>query len=109
VACQVLVRLGTSLPKVRARVVRLLDDDGDEGTAAPVPRVSSELIAVLDEARRAAAKGSSEVEPIHLFLAAVEHPDGAAGRMLRAVGVDPEELRRQVADESDDHPGDESG
>jgi hypothetical protein len=28
---------------------------------------------------------------------------------LRAVGVDPEELHRQVVDESDDEPGDESG
>jgi ATP-dependent Clp protease ATP-binding subunit ClpC len=110
VACQVLVKLGASLPKVRARVVRLLDEDGGEATAAPVPRLSSELMAVLDEARRAAeATGAPEVVPIHLFLAAVEHPDGAAGRMLRVVGVDPEELRAQVADESDEESGDESG
>ena len=110
VACQVLVKLGASLPKVRARVVRLLDEDGGEATAAPVPRLSSELMAVLDEARRAAeATGAPEVAPIHLFLAAVEHPDGAAGRMLRVVGVDPEELRAQVADESDEESGDESG
>jgi ATP-dependent Clp protease ATP-binding subunit ClpA len=110
VACQVLVKLGASLPKVRARVVRLLDEGGGEATAAPVPRLSSELMAVLDEARRAAeATGEPEVAPIHLFLAAVEHPDGAAGRMLRVVGIDPEELRAQVADESDDESGDESG
>jgi hypothetical protein len=29
--------------------------------------------------------------------------------MLQVVGVDPEELRRQVMDESDDAPDDESG
>ncbi len=110
VACQVLVRLGATLPKVRARVLELLDDYSGEGAPAPSARLSSELVEVLDEARRAAeATGESEVAPIHLFLAAVEHPDGAAGRMLRVVGVDPGELRRQVLGESDDEPGDESG
>jgi hypothetical protein len=51
-----------------------------------------------------------------MFLAAVQHPDGAAGRMLHVVGVDPVELRRQViaepdepGDESNGQPGDESG
>jgi ATP-dependent Clp protease ATP-binding subunit ClpA len=58
----------------------------------------------------AQARRDSEVRPIHLFLAAVEHPDGAAGRMLQIVGVDPEQLRRQVLDdESDESPDDESG
>ncbi|MGH9288606.1 MAG: Clp protease N-terminal domain-containing protein [Acidimicrobiales bacterium] len=110
VACQVLVRLGATLPKVRARVLELRADYSGEGASAPSAHLSSELVEVLDEARRAAeATGESEVAPIHLFLAAVEHPDGAAGRMLRVVGVDPGELRRQVLGESDDEPGDESG
>lgn len=64
---------------------------------------------MIEEARgEAAAAGESEVAPIHLFLAAVQHPDGAAGRMLHVVGVDPVELRRQVIAEPDE-PGDESG
>jgi ATP-dependent Clp protease ATP-binding subunit ClpC len=110
VACQVLVKLGASLPKVRARVFELLADDGGEGAPAPTPTLSAELRAVIEEARGAAeAAGESEVAPIHLFLAAVERPDGAAGRMLEVVGVDPDELRRQVVDESKDDPGDESG
>jgi ATP-dependent Clp protease ATP-binding subunit ClpC len=110
VACQALVKLGATLPKVRARVFELLADDRGEGAAAPSPTLSAELRTVIDEARgAAAAAGESEVAPIHLFLAAVEHPDGAAGRMLRAVGVDPEALRRQVVDESGGGPGDESG
>jgi ATP-dependent Clp protease ATP-binding subunit ClpC len=110
VAAQVLVTLGADLPKTRARVLQLLDEYGGEHTAGRVPTLSSELTAVLDEARRAAqAKEETEVMPIHLFLAAVEQPDGAAGRMLRVVGIDPEELRRQLSDESDDGPEDESG
>jgi ATP-dependent Clp protease ATP-binding subunit ClpC len=110
VACQVLVRLGASLPKVRARVLQLVADGSGEGAAVPTPSLSSELVAVLDEARRAAEeKGESEILPIHLFLAAVDQPDGAAGRMLQVVGVDPEELRRQLTDESDEGPEDESG
>jgi ATP-dependent Clp protease ATP-binding subunit ClpC len=113
VACQVLVKLGANLPKVRARVYELLAGGATEETTAertPIPALSSELREVIEEARRAAeANRASEVAPIHLFLAAAQHPDGAAGRMFRAVGVDPEELHLQVVDESDDEPGDESG
>ena len=114
VAAQVLVKLGADLPKVRRRVVQILSGGVAEEPYAPATppqglAISSELMAVLEEARRAAtAKGEFQVAPIHLFLAAVEQPDGAAGRMLREVGVDPEELRRQVIDEAEDTPGDES-
>ena len=113
-ACKVLVKLGADLPKVRAKVLEMVAGGAAEerspGAPMPTLAISAELMAVLEEASRAAAaKGASEVAPIHLFLAAAQHPDGAAGRMLRAVGVDPEELHRQVVDESDDEPGDESG
>ena len=110
VACQVLVKLGADLPKVRARVLQLVAESPGRGTGGWIFRPSSELTAVLDEAHRVAeARGEAEVMPIHLLLAAVEHPDGAAGRMLQTVGVDPEELRQRVLDESDDAPDDESG
>jgi ATP-dependent Clp protease ATP-binding subunit ClpC len=110
VACQVLVKLGASLPKVRARVLQLAAGVPGQGAGGLVFRPSSELMAVLDEAHRVAeARGESEVMPIHLFLAAVEHPDGAAARMLQIVGLDAEQLRRQVLDESDQAPDDESG
>ena len=117
VACQVLVKPGADLSQVRARVLKLVADDGAEGAAAPTPTLSTEFQAVIEEARgEAAAAGESEVAPIHMFLAAVQHPDGAAGRMLHVVGVDPVELRRQViaepdepGDESSDQPGDKSG
>jgi ATP-dependent Clp protease ATP-binding subunit ClpC len=110
VACQALVKLGANLPTVRARVLQLVADGTVEGAAGRVPNLSPELVAVLDEARRVAeASGEAQVMPIHLFLAAVEHPDGAANRMLETVGVDPEELRRRVVDESDEAPDDESG
>jgi ATP-dependent Clp protease ATP-binding subunit ClpC len=110
VACQVLVKLGAELPKVRARVLQLVAESSGPGTGGWIFRPSSELTAVLDEAHRVAeARGEAEVMPIHLFLAAVQHPDGAAGRMLQTVGVDPEDLRRRVLDESNDPPDDESG
>jgi ATP-dependent Clp protease ATP-binding subunit ClpA len=90
-------------------VLQLVAERPGERPRGWVFRPSSELTAVLDEAHRVAeARGESEVMPIDLFLAAVENPDGAAGRMLRSVGVDPEELRRQLADESGDAPEDES-
>ena len=110
VACQVLVKLGANLPKVRARVLQLVASRPGRGTSERLLTLSPELTAVLDEARRAAeANGESEITPIYLFLAAVEYPDGAAGRMLQSVGVDPEELRRQLRGESDEGPRDESG
>jgi ATP-dependent Clp protease ATP-binding subunit ClpC len=110
VGWQVLVKLGATLPKVRARVLQLLPQSSGASTSGWVFRPSSELTAVLDEAHRVAeARGEAEVMPIHLFLAAVEHPDGAAGRMLETVGVDPRELRRQLTDESDDAAEDEPG
>jgi ATP-dependent Clp protease ATP-binding subunit ClpA len=95
--------MGVNLPKVRARVLELVSVGGGEGVTAPAPPLSAELEAVIEEARgEAAAAGESEVAPIHLFLAAVEHPDGAAGRMLHVIGVDPVELRRQVIADPDD-------
>jgi ATP-dependent Clp protease ATP-binding subunit ClpC len=110
VACQVLVKLGANLPTVRARVLQLVAKRPGKGASGALLTLSPELAAVVDEARRAAeANGESEVTPIYLFLAAVEDPDGAAGRMLRSVGVDPEQLRRQLQGESDDGPRDESG
>jgi ATP-dependent Clp protease ATP-binding subunit ClpC len=103
VACQVLVEMGVNLPKVRARVLELVSVGGGEGVTAPAPPLSAELEAVIEEARgEGAAAGESEVAPIHLFLAAVEHPEGAAGRMLHVIGVDPVELRRQVIADPDD-------
>jgi ATP-dependent Clp protease ATP-binding subunit ClpC len=111
VACQVLVRLGASLSKVRARVLELESVGGGAGAPErPSPSLSGELRAVIEEARgAAAARGEPEVEPVHLFLAGVGDPDGAAGRMLRVVGVDPQELRRQLTEESDEASDDESG
>ena len=92
-ACQVLVKLGANLPTVRARVLQLVAKRPGTGASEALLTLSPELAAVLDEARRVAeANGESEVTPIYLFLAAVENPDGAAGRMLRSVGVDPQEL-----------------
>jgi ATP-dependent Clp protease ATP-binding subunit ClpA len=103
VACQMLVEMGVNLPEVRARVLELVSGGAGEGVAAPMIRLSAELEAVIEEARgEAAAAGDTEVAPIHLFLAAVQHPDGAAGRMLHVVGVDPVELRRQVIADPDD-------
>ena len=110
VACQVLVKLGANLPTVRARVLQLVAKRPGKGASEALLTLSPELAAVLDEARRAAeANGESEVTPIYLVLAAVENPDGAAGRMLRSVGVDPGELRRRLRGESDEGPRDESG
>jgi ATP-dependent Clp protease ATP-binding subunit ClpC len=110
VAAQVLVARGAELPKVRARVLQLVAEGPGEGTGGWIFRPSSELTAVLDEAHHVAeASGESEVTPLHLFLAAVENPDGAAGRMLRSVGIDPGELRGRLRGESDEGPRDESG
>ncbi len=119
VAAQVLVKLGAGLDRVRLKVIELLSSGAAEATTQgePLPPLSPALQEIVEEARRqAVVDGAPEVAPLHLFWAAVRHPDGAAGRMLREAGVDPQALRRQVIDEpdesddeSDDAPHDESG
>jgi ATP-dependent Clp protease ATP-binding subunit ClpB len=39
--------------------------------------------------RRAASEGHPEVAPVHLLLALLDQPEGIAGALLQAVGVDP--------------------
>jgi ATP-dependent Clp protease ATP-binding subunit ClpC len=112
VAIHVLVKIGANPDRVRAKVLELLAGGAADATVPgqPLPPPSAALRQIMDEARQqAVVDGAPEVAPVHLFWAAVHHPDGAAGRMLRDVGVDPDDLRRRVLDESTDDPGDESG
>src|SRR6266571_2411326 len=46
--------------------------------------------------RRAAADGSSQVDPLHLLLALVEQADGTTAPLLRAVGADPALVAKQA-------------
>jgi ATP-dependent Clp protease ATP-binding subunit ClpC len=104
---KVLVELGASLPKIRATVRGLAraepgGDDRPPAVEARVPTLplSAELGTAMAEAcDTAAASGADEVTLAHLLRAAVDRPDGAAGRMLRDLGVDLDEARERLRDD----------
>jgi ATP-dependent Clp protease ATP-binding subunit ClpB len=52
--------------------------------------------ALSEAVRRAAAEGHPAVEPVHLLLALLARPDGAAAPLLAAVGADVSDVRRQA-------------
>jgi ATP-dependent Clp protease ATP-binding subunit ClpB len=52
--------------------------------------------AVSTAVRRAAAEGHPEVAPVHLLLALLDQPEGIAGALLQAVGVDPAQVRSRA-------------
>jgi ATP-dependent Clp protease ATP-binding subunit ClpA len=107
VAAETLGALGTDGPTVRRRLDETMAQTGppprpgtERATVSPPGglALSGELAAVLGEAFAVAqARGEPMARPVHLFLAAVERPDGAAGDMLREVGVDPQDIRARLA------------
>jgi transposase-like protein len=55
-------------------------------------------------AREARARGSRRIEVEHLLLGTLEDPAGGASRTLRALGVDPESIRAQIAGRLEAYP-----
>ena len=47
-------------------------------------------------ARRATTDGNPHVDPAHLLVTLVEQPGGTAAPLLRSIGADPAEVRRQA-------------
>jgi ATP-dependent Clp protease ATP-binding subunit ClpC len=105
---ETLAALGTDPDAVRRELARLMAAAGPRtqptvvggpASAGAVP-LSAELGAVLGEAIAIAeAAGEPSVTPAHVILAAVERPDGRAADMLRAAGVDLDDLRRRLRGE----------
>ncbi|MDQ3164678.1 MAG: ATP-dependent chaperone ClpB [Actinomycetota bacterium] len=58
---------------------------------------SQEAVSVA--VRQAAAGGNPHVEPVHLLAALLAQPEGIAGSLLQAVGIDPDTAAKAVADE----------
>jgi ATP-dependent Clp protease ATP-binding subunit ClpA len=54
-------------------------------------RLKQALAFAEDDAR---SRGAAEIEPVHLLLAAVRDPGGAAARIARPLGLDYDRLRR---------------
>src|ERR687892_492040 len=147
IAAQALGSLGVTLHVVRRQVEEIIGRGGSApfGDIPFTPRAKKVLELSL---REAMDLGHDHIRTEHVLLGLVREgegvaaqvlvtlgadlpkvrdrvvqilSDGAAGRMLREVGVDPEELRRQVSekttdesgakptDESTDERGDESG
>jgi len=56
--------------------------------------------AVSTAVRQAAAAGNPHVDPVHLLDALLEQPEGMTGALLQAVGVDPDQVAKAVAEQA---------
>jgi ATP-dependent Clp protease ATP-binding subunit ClpB len=65
-------------------------------------RKSQEALSVA--IRKAAASGNPQVDPLHLLAALLEQSDGTAAPLLRAVGVDPALIAKEISDRIDKLP-----
>jgi ATP-dependent Clp protease ATP-binding subunit ClpB len=65
-------------------------------------RKSQEALSVA--IRKAAANGNPQVDPLHLLAALLEQSDGTTAPLLRAVGVDPALIAKEVSDQIDRLP-----
>ena len=121
VAAQMLVKLGADLSRVRQQVVSMMSGYsgpdaserdlgpdvwptviGEERWLAAQRTLSPRSREVLERALgEALAAGAPEIEPEHLFLALIGEGDGPLSDALRAVGLDPHEIRRRLADDGD--------
>src|SRR5215469_2678277 len=59
-------------------------------------RNSQEALSIA--ARRAAADGNPQIDPLHLLAALLDQSGGIAGSLLKAVGADPGVLAKETAD-----------
>lgn len=95
IAARVLQNLGINLEQVRSEVEKLIGQ-GESGTVAEMgltPRVKRVLELALEESHR---QGVTYVGTEHLLLGLIREGEGVAARVLIGLGVDPEQVRRQV-------------
>jgi hypothetical protein len=88
--------LGVGADVVRAEIERLV-------TRGPAPEAESVELPLTPRAKRvvahahveATSHGQKLVEPEHLLVGLIKEPDGVAGRVMRALGLNLAEVRRE--------------
>ena len=108
IAHKLLIARGVRADKLRSAIIDL-SGVGAESRVSPsdmTPRVRK---IILDSAAEASRCGQSYVGTEHLLMSILESPDCVAIRLLEAMNVSPEELRRDVTDFLIAAPGSTAG
>jgi ATP-dependent Clp protease ATP-binding subunit ClpA len=97
VAATVLAHAGVNLEQARDKVDRLVGHIGHSPTGSPpfTPRAKKALENAL---RAALSMGHSYIGTEHLLIGVLDEEDTMVRRVVDALGVDADDLRRQVAD-----------
>ncbi len=95
VAAQVLHKMGVSLERVRLEIEDEVEPSEEGVSSEPklTPRAKRALELAADEARR---MHHNSIGTEHLLLALLREKDGVAANVLRKLGLNLEETRRQV-------------
>ena len=96
IAAKLMTARGLDREKYRAAIVEL-SGAGAQSRVSPSDMTPRVRRIIQDSAVEAGRSGQSYVGTEHLLLALLEQPDCVAVRLLDAVAVSPEELRRDVA------------
>ena len=95
IASKLLTARGVDAEKFRGAVVEL-SGAGAESRVSPADMTPRVRKIILDSATEATRCGQSYVGTEHLLLSLLDEPDCVAVRLLEAVGIAPDELRRDV-------------
>ena len=100
VGARALITLGISLPALRGQIGPA-HGRSDEAAVASLPLGAAARRTVERSVREALRLGHRHVGSEHLLLALVHEPDGAATRILAALGVGVDQIRTAVLANSD--------
>ena len=92
----ILKDLGITLEKLEPQSEKLLQFDLAAVAAKDLPLLPLAARALVRSKHEAEVLGAKEVRSEHLLLGLLGEPDGAAARVLRELGLDLEEVRRQA-------------
>ena len=95
IASKLMTVRGVDGDKFREAMVEL-SGAGAESRVSPADMTPRVRKIILDSATEASRCGQSYVGTEHLLLALLDEPDCVAVRLLEAVGISPDELRRDV-------------
>ena len=95
IAAKLMTARGMDMEKYRAAVVEL-SGAGAQSRVSPADMTPRVRRIIQDSAVEAGRAGQSYVGTEHLLLALLDQPDCVAVRLLEAVSVSPDELRRDV-------------
>ena len=95
-AVSVLARLGVSPDVARTEVEKMVDTQPVHSTAGNIPYTPRLKKVIALAAKEARALNHSRVGTEHILLGLIIEGDGIAARVLKELGVDSENVRREI-------------